>query len=143
MKNIFFLFALLSIRTTFVICSYGAEWGVSAVNIGIAGKEPVTLDKMLNDKNILSLNRFYRIGGENVPATPTECKITYTADTLFVLFRCRENNMNFPAIDHEDWYSLLGSPVEQDASFPDKTDLYLWTSSEEPSLYYLFSVLPD
>ena len=62
MKQIILLFAFLSITTGFVIGKENqTEWGVSAVNIGIAGKGAVTFDKMLNDKNILSLNRFYRI----------------------------------------------------------------------------------
>ena len=125
------------------ICVAQPEWGVSAINIGVASKGAVMFEKMMNDKNILSLNRFYRIGGEDVPSTPTECKMMHAADTFYVMFRCRENNMNFPAIDHEDWYSLLGSSVEQDASFPDKVDLYLFPSPETSMSYYLFSVLPD
>jgi len=118
-------------------------WGVGAVSLGDAGKGTITLEKILNDKNILSLKRFYRIGGENVEAIPTECKIAYTADTLYVLFRCKENNMDFPVISrNEDWYSLLGSPVEQDAAFPDKVDLFVLPDMSRSS-YYQFSATID
>ena len=83
-------------------------------------------------------SNFYRVGGENVPVTPTKCKIQYTADSLYVLFSCYEDNMDFPSKLHEKWFSLLGSPVEQDASFPDKVDLFI-SPSLKTSSYYQFT----
>ena len=118
-------------------------WGTSAMFLGPEHKGAVSPEKMIKDKHILSLKQFYRIGGENVPATPTECKILYTADSLFVLFSCQEDNPSFPTISHhEEWFSLLGSPVEQDASFPDKTDLFIAPTSDAVS-YYQFTVTAD
>jgi alpha-glucosidase (family GH31 glycosyl hydrolase) len=118
-------------------------WGVGSMRLGVARKNPVGMEDMLNDKNILSLKQFYRIGGEDIPATPTECKITYTADTLYVMFCCKENNMDFTATGHnEDWFSLLVSPVEQDAAFPDKVDLFL-SADMSGAAYYHFSATID
>jgi alpha-glucosidase (family GH31 glycosyl hydrolase) len=98
---------------------------------------------MLDDGESLSLHKFYRIGGENLPASPTECLMRYSDDTLFVSFRCKENNLSFPAIvPHEDWFNLYGSPVEQDAVFPDKVDFFLMPA---PGIvdYYHFAVTID
>jgi alpha-glucosidase (family GH31 glycosyl hydrolase) len=118
-------------------------WGVGAMHLGAARKNPVHIEEMLNDKNILLLKQFYRIGNEDISAIPTECKITYTADTLYVMFCCKEDCMDFPAIGHhEDWFSLTGSPVEQDAAFPDKVDLFLSTDMSGAS-YYHFSATVD
>ncbi|GHU89887.1 hypothetical protein FACS1894155_07520 [Bacteroidia bacterium] len=118
-------------------------WGIGSIHLGVARKHSVSVEEMLNDKNILLLKQFYRIGGENVPATPTECKITYTADTLYAMFCCKENNMDFLTAGHnEDWFSLLGSPVEQDAAFPDKVDLFL-SPDVSKSSYYQFSATID
>jgi alpha-glucosidase (family GH31 glycosyl hydrolase) len=125
-KILLFSVALLSFVRAFAAMDEKPLWGVGAMYLGAALEGTVSMERMLNDKRILTLNRFYRIGGENVPATPVECKITYTADTLYALFRCREDNMDFPAVSHgEDWFSLSGSPVEQDAAFPDKVDLFV------------------
>lgn len=114
-------------------------WGISAVHLGAAHSGAISFEDMVNDKDCISLKQFYRIGGEDRPATPTECKMLYTADTLFVLFCCQEENMSFPTVSHgEEWFSLLGSPIEQDASFPDKTDFFLFPSTDSSS-YYQFS----
>lgn len=118
-------------------------WGTSAAHLGSPYAGTISFEDMVKNKNALTLKQFYRIGGENIPATPTECKMVYTTDTLFVLFCCQENNMSFPTISHgEEWFSLVGSPVEQDASFPDKTDLFLFPSTDS-SCYYQFSATAD
>ncbi|MDR3062136.1 MAG: hypothetical protein LBU57_08500, partial [Dysgonamonadaceae bacterium] len=117
-------------------------WGVGSMHLGPVRKNPVSLEEMLNDKNILLLKQFYRIGGENLPATPVECKITHTADTLYVMFCCKEDNMDFLTVSHnEDWFSLLGSPVEQDAAFPDKVDLFLSPEMSNSSYYHFAATI--
>ena len=56
-----------------------------------------SVDDLLADReHTVALNRFYRVGGENRPATPTECRVAYNSDALFVVFRCEENDMSFP-----------------------------------------------
>ncbi|MDR1225242.1 MAG: hypothetical protein LBL07_20530 [Tannerella sp.] len=142
-RKISFVIALL-MPVILQIHAHGKTvWGVSAAHLGEPYSGAVSFEDLLENRRILSIKDFYRIGGENVPATPTECKMLYTADTLFVLFRCRESNLSFPAISHhEDWFSLSGSPVEQDASFPDKTDFFLMPSMASSS-YYQFTVTLD
>src|ERR1019366_5254073 len=109
--------------------SFGAQggntklnWGISAVKLGPPWTNSPSLDALLADQqSTVPLNRFYRAGGEDVPATPTECRVAYNTDTLFVVFRCSETNLSFPAIQHGvDWYSKLRSASEQDAAFPDQ-----------------------
>lgn len=53
-------------------------WGTTAVNLGPAWANSPSLDALLADQqSTLSLKRFYRAGGENIPATPTECRVAY------------------------------------------------------------------
>ncbi|MFD2888473.1 TIM-barrel domain-containing protein [Chitinophaga cymbidii] len=112
--------------------AYGQEqkqkWGVTAITIPAKG---------------VTLKEFYRAGGENRPATPTACKITYTNDTLYVQFSCTEHFLSFPAVSHQvDWYATLGQPTDQDAAFPDKVDLYITPEIGRPA-YYHFAVTKD
>ncbi|MDR0698465.1 MAG: hypothetical protein LBG28_04485 [Tannerella sp.] len=144
MKKISLLFiAFLPIFSAFCDNKENTSaWGVGAMYLGVTRKNPISPEEMRNDKTILLLKHFYRIGGENLPATPTECKITHTADTLYVMFCCKESNMDFPAISHkEDWFSLLGSPVEQDAAFPDKVDLFLSPEMSKLSYYHFAATI--
>ena len=112
-------------------------WGTSAIRL----RSPVTGSPSLHDlltdnSNSVSLNHFYLAGGENRPATPTECRIAYDRDHLFVVFRCHENNLSFPAVSQgADWYSLLHSPSEQDSGFPDKVDLFIQPDMRERAFY--------
>ncbi len=102
-------------------------WGVNSACLEPALEDAASLENLLKDQgHTLSLSRFYREGGENTPATPTECRVACSAEKLFVIFRCTETNLDFPEVAHGvDWYSQLRSPVEQDAAFPDKVDLFL------------------
>lgn len=114
--------------------------GVDAVTIGRLSRTSGGKPLMGKDAGVLSLSHFYRIGGQNVPATPTDCRLAYSDDSLFLLFRCTEPDMSYLTKDHhENWYRLCRSPVEQDAAFPDKVDFFI-RSSLADSAYYHFSV---
>lgn len=119
-------------------------WGAGAVSIGPALEGPVSLQGLLTEKqHVLVLDKFYRAGGEGLPAEPTECRIAYNTDTLYVAFRCSEGNMQFPAISHQiDWYSQLYSATEQDACFPDKVDFFLLPDMNK-ILTFQFAVTKD
>jgi alpha-glucosidase (family GH31 glycosyl hydrolase) len=119
-------------------------WGTGAVRIGPAHEGTVSLQRLLTEKrHVLVLDKFYRAGGEGLPAEPTECRMAYNADTLYVAFRCTESNMQFPAISHQiDWYSQLYSATEQDACFPDKVDFFLLPDMNK-TLSYQVAVTKD
>lgn len=88
------------------------KWGISAIDLGA---NPVTMDE------------FFRMGGEMAPVTPTSLTISQEQDTLHLFFRCDEQNMNYPAVDHKvDWHTnLVESPSEQNGAFPDKIDVFI------------------
>ena len=72
-------------------------WGTNAAVLKAPWNGTPSVDDLLADsEHTLVLDRFYRVGGENRPATPTECRIAYNSDTLFVVFRCGESDMSFP-----------------------------------------------
>ncbi|MGH7239733.1 MAG: hypothetical protein ACREHG_06660, partial [Candidatus Saccharimonadales bacterium] len=51
--------------------------------------------------------------------------------------------MSYPTKDHHgNWYRLSGSPVEQDAAFPDKVDLFIRPSFKS-ALYYHLAITKD
>lgn len=118
--------------------------GAGAISIGTAQEGTVSLQRLLTEKrHVLVLDKFYLAGGEGLPAEPTECRIAYNNDTLYVVFRCSEDNMQFPAISHQiDWYSQLYSATEQDACFPDKVDFFLLPDMNQP-LSFQFAVIKD
>ena len=144
-KDVFLIFLVLLIS----IINVGAQpyaltegekliWGINAIDLGpiSRGDRPVALmENLLAGKNVLSLGKFYRAGGDNSPVTPTECRIAYDSDTLYVLFLCTENNMQFPVRSHEEWYSQLYSATEQDACFPDKVDFFIFPQLGNESRY--------
>jgi alpha-glucosidase (family GH31 glycosyl hydrolase) len=105
----------------------GLTWGTAAVTLKPAWTGLPTAQELLTDSaHSILLNRFYRIGGESRPVTPTECRISYNAESLFVVFRCLETNQSFPAIQRNtNWLSLQASPIEKDALFPDKVELFI------------------
>lgn len=141
---------LISTAKVFSIENFSIEkkdrliWSTGAVSIGPALKGSVSLERIMSEKqHVLVLDKFYRVGGDGLPAEPTECRIAHNADTLYVAFRCSENNMQFPAISHQiDWYSQLYSATEQDACFPDKVDFFLLPDMEKP-LSFQFAVTKD
>ncbi len=119
-------------------------WGINAVALSGPVLGAPSLDELLiAQPHTISLKQFYRAGSVNIPATPTECHIAYNSSALLVIFRCTETNMLFPAKSHgEEWYSLLASPPDQDAAFPDKVDLFIQPNMDSIS-YYQFTATLD
>jgi alpha-glucosidase (family GH31 glycosyl hydrolase) len=116
------------------------SWGVGTATVG-----PVSGAGALEDggASVLTLERFYRIGGENIPSTPSECRLAYDKDSLFVFFRCGEPDSAYPAIRQPgDWYRLEATPVEQDAVFPDKVEVFIRPDGDGPVCYH-FAVTRD
>ena len=143
------LLLLLALLHCGVVSAGQAEsqlaWGVNAVVLKSPWSGTPSLDDLLADQeHTLSLNRFYRDGGQNIPATPTECRIAYSSDALLVVFRCTENNMSFPAAprDAEDWYKLINLRSYADTLFPDQVDFLIQPDMASPS-YYQFAMTPD
>lgn len=118
--------------------------GIVAITLGSPYEGEVSAECLLKEpQHGVKLDRFYRLGGEDLPATPTECLVTYNADTLYVLFRCTEDRMQFQTIRRGNWYSTIYSPPEQDALFPDKVDLFILPDMNHSSFYYQFAVTLD
>jgi alpha-glucosidase (family GH31 glycosyl hydrolase) len=119
-------------------------WGISAMTLGAPREGAPDLESLLGDKReVAVLDRFYRLGGENLPVTPTECRVAYNADGLLVVFRCREDNMDYPATSHRtDWYAQLHSASEQDASYPDKVEVIVWPKADDRT-YCQFAATAD
>jgi len=88
-------------------------WGINSIVLKSPWDRPPKVDQLLTDtEHTVALNSFYRVGVEHRPATTTDLRITYDSDSLFVVFRCHEDNMSFLTASHEqDWYSLDGSPA--------------------------------
>ncbi len=143
--RLFFLAGILCLAWVCPVTA-GTEpvWGTDAITLAPACAETVSLTNLLADAgSSVSLGRFYRAGGANLPVTPTECRVAHTANELLVTFRCTEKTMAYPAISHGvNWYSQLHSPAEQDAAFPDKVDLFISPDMNKP-LYYQFAVTLD
>ncbi len=109
-------------------------------------------DLLADQEHTVVLDRFYRVGGENRPATPTECRIAYNQDMLFVLFRCKERDMAFPVLDKtypdtnraDSWHSMLGSPGASDSwpPLPDELDFFIQPDPANPTCYQ-FATTPD
>jgi alpha-glucosidase (family GH31 glycosyl hydrolase) len=118
-------------------------WGISAINLRSPLSAPPSLGDLTRDNShTVSLNRFHLVGGEDRPATPTECRIAYTKDDLVILFRCTEDNLSFPTISHnDDWYSDLRAPSDQDSEFPDKVDLYVQPDMRSHTFYQFAATL--
>ena len=137
-KNVLLILLVLLISVLSVNASEKGEkliWGTNAINLGPVYSGNVSLERILTGKNVLALNKFYRAGGDNSAVTPTECRMAYSADTLYVGFRCTENNLKFPVTSHEDWYSQLFSATEQDACFPDKVDFFVFPDLTNATRY--------
>lgn len=127
-------------------------WGVNAVVLKSPWKSAPSADAMLADsEHTLALSQFYRVGGENLPATPTECRIAYNSDALFILYRCMEDDMSFPYSNLDanfwpkaDWYSLHGLPTEDNnwPPHPDEVDFLIQPDKDVLS-YYQFAATPQ
>lgn len=121
-------------------------WGTNAVVLKSPWSGRPSMDDLLEDReHSLSMNQFYRVGGEDRPATPTDCRIAYNSNTLFVLFRCDEHDMSFPVgFQEANWYSLAGLPSGSDSwpPFPDEVDLLIQPDVNSQS-YYQFAMTLD
>ena len=103
---------------------------------------------MLKDqRHTISLGKFYRDGGLNFPATPTECRLAYNNEGLLVVFQCSEPNMSFPAAkrDADEWFSQINDEIRRgsaDNLFPDQVDFLIQPDMTSPA-YYQFAMTPD
>ena len=93
---IFLLFTIL--HSGIALGMEKLTWGVNAVVLKSPWSGSPSLEDLLTDQDhTISLDKFYRDGGLNIPATPTECRLAYNDEGLLVVFRCTETNMSFPA----------------------------------------------
>ena len=127
-------------------------WGTNAIVLKSHWSGTPSVDDMLRDsEHTLTLNRFYRVGGEDRPATPTECRVALSSDALLILFRCGEIDMTFPYANLDkdlwssaDWYSLHGLPSASNnwPPNPDEVDLLIQPDTGIPS-YFQFAATPQ
>jgi alpha-glucosidase (family GH31 glycosyl hydrolase) len=127
-------------------------WGTNAAVLKSPWNGVPSVDDLLADReHTLVLNRFYRVGGENLPATPTECRIAYNSDALFILCRCTESDMSFPYANLDadswseaNWHSLPGLPSASNnwPPNPDEVDFLIQPDKDIPS-YYQFAATPQ
>lgn len=131
----------------------GAAWGTNAVVLKSPwSKSPSVADMLADSEHTVAMKRFYRVGGEDRPATATECRIAYSSDALVVLFRCEESDMSFPYANLDahfwreaDWHSLSGLPCGSDNNWPpnpDEVDFLIQPDPNIPS-YYQFAATPQ
>jgi alpha-glucosidase (family GH31 glycosyl hydrolase) len=123
-------------------------WGINAVVLKSPWSGSPSMDDLLADReHTLALNRFYRVGGQSGPVTPTGCRIGYNSHALFVGFRCEENDMSFPYANLDanwwpeaNWYSLHGLPSAANnwPPYPDEVDLLIQPRAGVP-FYYQFA----
>ncbi len=123
-------------------------WGINAVVLKSPWSGSPTLDDLLSDReHTVVLNRFFCAGGIDRPAKPTECRIAYNSNALFVVFRCAENDMSYPYTNLDtkywpeaDWHSLHGLPAGADnwPPYPDEVDFLIQPDVGVPS-YYQFA----
>jgi alpha-glucosidase (family GH31 glycosyl hydrolase) len=125
-------------------------WGTNTLFLKSPWSKSPPLDDLLADQeHTVAVHSFYRAGGENRPATPTEWRVAYSRDTFFVIFRCQEDNLSFPAANHEmDWYAMDGSPAGSELStpvssppFPDEVDFFLQPDMSVPFCYQFAATL--
>lgn len=127
------------------------SWGTNAVVLNSPWNAPPSVDEMLADsEHTLVLNRFYRVAGDPRPATPTECRIAYNSDALFVAIRCQESDMSFPYANLDadewpsaNWHSLQGLPAASNnwPPYPDEVDLLIQPDPETPCYYQFAATL--
>jgi len=121
-----------------------STWGINAVVLKSPWSKSPSLDDMLADhEHTLVLNRFYRVAGENRPATPTECRLAYTSDALLVAFRCQESDMSFSHANLDEdwwpdanWHSLRGLPSGSNnwPPYPDEMDFLIQPDTSIPRI---------
>jgi len=118
-----------------------AVWGVNEITLRPPFSGTPSLAEVLTNRdNTVSLDQFYRVGGEGMARADTECRVACDTNSLVVVFRCAEPDLSFPATNRNDnWYSQLDIPWDQDSSFPDKVDLFLRPDMGKP-FYYQFAL---
>jgi hypothetical protein len=125
------------------------EWGTNAAVLKTPWSRPPFAEALLNDQeHTVVLSHFYRVGGSNLSATPTECRISHSEEELFVTVHCEERNLGFPYAHldeagwpNADWYSLQGLPSGSRPicpPYPDEVDLLLQPDAGIP-VYYQFA----
>ena len=127
-------------------------WGTNAAVLKSPWSGSPSLDDLLSDhEHTIVLDRFYRVGGFNRPATPTECRVAHNSDALYVVFRCGEPDMSFPYANLDkslwpvaDWHSLHGLPSAANnwPPNPDEVDFLIQSDAGVPS-YYQFAATPQ
>ncbi len=127
-------------------------WGTNAVLLKSPWERVPSIDEVLADsEHTLVISQYYRVGGENRPATPTECHVGYNSDALFILCRCMEDNMSFPYSNLDadlwreaNWHSLRGLPSAANnwPPNPDEVDVLIQPDATNPS-YYQFAATPQ
>jgi alpha-glucosidase (family GH31 glycosyl hydrolase) len=127
-------------------------WGTNSIVLKSQWNRVPSADDLLTDsEHTAVLDRFYRLGGEDRPATPSECRLAYDSDALFVLFRCEEKDMAFPYANLDvnswpvaDWSSLHGLPSAANnwPPNPDEVDFVVQPSTATPS-YFQFAATPQ
>jgi alpha-glucosidase (family GH31 glycosyl hydrolase) len=127
-------------------------WGTNAVVLKSPWDGAPGINEILEDsEHTLVLSQFYRVGGEKQSATPTECRIAYNREALFMVFRCTESDMSFPYANlntnwwsSADWHSLhsLPSAANNWPPNPDEVDILIQPDMGSPS-YYQFAATPQ
>ncbi len=128
------------------------SWGINAVLLGAPWEKIPSIDEILTDReHTIVISQFYRVGGEDRPATPTACHLGYSNDALFVVCRCSEENMSFPYSNLDaglwreaNWHSLRGLPSNANnwPPNPDEVDFLIQPDPVIPS-YYHFAATPQ
>jgi alpha-glucosidase (family GH31 glycosyl hydrolase) len=126
-------------------------WGTNAAVLKEPWGASPSIDELLTDENhTLILNGFYRVGGDNCSATPTECRISYSNSALFVVFRCQESDISFPYANLDPdswreatWRSLRGLPSASNnwPPYPDEVDFLIQPDAGVPSCYQFAATL--
>ena len=127
-------------------------WGTNAVVLKSPWSGTPSADDLLTgSEHTLVLDRFYRVGGFDRPVTPTECRVAYNSDALYVVFRCVEPDMSFPYSNLDkslwppvDWHTLHGLPSTANnwPPNPDEVDFLVQPDTGVPS-YYQFAATPQ
>lgn len=118
-------------------------YGVSAMTLGAALTNAPTLDTPVSQWTTSpALDQFYRVGGEDGPLQPTQTRMAYDVQHLYVLFVCTEPNLKHPGhhrvmklADHLENAHLL------DTYFPDRVDLFVKPNLAQPDFMHFSATL--